>query len=93
MSDKKCPFCGEPRTRSSIPGDKFACGTLGPDINGEYSTGHVCDIHTFTKVIRELEARLAAAEAAARWLYTMAEEHPSLTAQSRWPWLSKEDTP
>lgn len=58
MTDDKCPFCGEPRCYESMAGIRFACGTLGPDINGEYSTGHVCDIHTWSRVLREKDAEI-----------------------------------
>lgn len=71
MSDPKCPFCGEPRTRQCTTYDVFRCGTEGPDINGEYDTGRICDMHTYQRLlnanaeeIASLTARLAAAEAA-----------------------------
>ena len=58
MSDRKCPFCGEPRLRNSGGEDLFTCGTRGPDINGEYDTGHTCDIHTWSRVLAEKEAEI-----------------------------------
>jgi hypothetical protein len=36
----------------------FRCGTEGPDINGEYSTGHPCDITCWSKVLREKDAEI-----------------------------------
>lgn len=67
MSELKCPFCGEPRLRFSCGVNRFACGTVGPYLNdgeGEYETGHTCDIHTYSRLFKEMEQRLAAAEAA-----------------------------
>ena len=61
MSESYCPFCGEPAVRTSVAGTRFRCGTEGPDINGEYSTGHTCDITTFCRRIAELEQQLAEA--------------------------------
>jgi hypothetical protein len=59
MSEDKCPFCGEPKVRESVCGISYSCGTLGPDINGEYSTGHTCDIHTWTRLLRKQDTELA----------------------------------
>lgn len=58
MNDDKCPFCSEPRIRSSLQGNLFRCGTLGPDINGEYWTGHTCDIHTYTRLLAAKDAEI-----------------------------------
>ena len=62
MSDVKCLFCGEPRVRECSTYDVFRCGTEGPDINGEYYTGHVCEIATYLRLLKEKDERLAAAE-------------------------------
>ena len=53
--EEACPFCNEPAIRQTIQGVAFRCGTLGPDINGEYSTGHVCDIATYNRLLAEKE--------------------------------------
>ena len=53
-----CPFCGEPVTRERYLGRhqqfccKYRCGTEGPDINGEYETGRVCDMHTYQRLLK-----------------------------------------
>lgn len=39
-----CPFCGE---RIAYEHNKFRCGTIGPDQNGEYETGLVCNKTAF----------------------------------------------
>ena len=58
MNNGKCPFCGEPRLRNSGGEDLFTCGTRGPDINGDYDTGHTCDIHTWSRVLAENDAEI-----------------------------------
>jgi ribosomal protein L37AE/L43A len=58
MTDHKCPFCGEPRIRYRENVSHYACGTVGPDENGKYETGHTCDIHNYSKVFREMDAKL-----------------------------------
>jgi hypothetical protein len=66
VSDDKCPFCGEPASRSfgaSIQ-RRFRCGTQGPDINGEYDIGHTCDITVWTRLFKEKEKRIAELEEA-----------------------------
>jgi hypothetical protein len=63
MSDDKCPFCGEPRVRQCATYDVFRCGTEGPDINGEYSTGRVCDMHMYQRLLKEQDADLTALRA------------------------------
>jgi len=57
MSEATCPFCGEPAVRRRIGGiTVFRCGTEGPDAAGEYRTGYICDIATFTREIERLKA-------------------------------------
>lgn len=51
MDNQKCPFCNEPCVRQSQQGNTFRCGTRGPDDNGEYATGHTCDITTYSRLI------------------------------------------
>ena len=60
MTDESvCPFCGEPVTRERYLGRhqqfccKYRCGTEGPDINGEYDTGRICDMHTYQRLLKE----------------------------------------
>lgn len=48
---EKCPFCGEPAVRQAVCGTRYRCGTIGPDINDEYSTGRACDIHVWGKLL------------------------------------------
>ena len=75
MSDRKCPFCGEPVVSTSIRFDRFRCGTEGPFFDGgkeKYRTGHVCDINMYQRLLAakdvEIErlrttlARIAAVE-------------------------------
>lgn len=67
MADNKCPFCGARRVRYLIQGNQWSCGTSGPDIDGEYKTGIVCDRDCFCNAlvksddkVKQLESQLAA---------------------------------
>lgn len=54
----KCPFCSEPSLRTTVRGTLFRCGTYGPDGDGQYSTGHTCDIHTWTRLLAARDAEI-----------------------------------
>lgn len=58
MNENQCPFCGEPRIREATGWNTFRCGTLGPDINGEYSIGHTCNITIWTRLLEEKDAEI-----------------------------------
>lgn len=54
----KCPFCNESAVRETVQGYVFRCGTIGPNIDDEYSTGHVCDITTYNRLLQEKDAEI-----------------------------------
>lgn len=58
MSENNCPFCGEPSIRHYVSGTTYRCGTHGPDINGEYATGHTCDIATYKRLLDARDAEI-----------------------------------
>lgn len=70
---KTCPFCGEPAVRTMV-GDihVFRCGTEGPDNDGNYDTGRVCDMHMYHRLLaakdREIKQLRADTAALVRWL-------------------------
>ena len=67
--EKECPFCSEPIVRTYVTSYRYRCGTMGPDINGDFQTGHTCDITTYNRLLAkkdaiatELEAKLQTAK-------------------------------
>ena len=58
MSDTNCPFCNEPRIRQSHLSDRYRCGTIGPDCNGEYETGRICDETCHLRLIQQQQAEI-----------------------------------
>jgi len=83
----KCPFCGEPAVRTMAGGMiAFRCGTDGPyvDSNGEatYSTGRVCDMHTYHRLLREKDAEIE----------RLTRELAVVNAQSEWRLKNAENT-
>ena len=58
MSFEKCPFCDEPQVRSTWTGCTFRCGTHGPDVNGEYATGHTCDVTCWSRLLKAKDAEI-----------------------------------
>lgn len=55
-----CPFCGARKVFGDSDGSsKFNCGTTGPDVNGEYDTGHCCDIHTYNRLLARKDEEIA----------------------------------
>ena len=102
MSDKGCPFCGEPATYASHTAVHFRCGTSGPDINGEYDVGHTCDITFWTRLLRDKDAEIRRltkereeARDAAMWLRIVLTNQTQgefmAGVYQRWPWLETPD--
>ena len=62
MRNVKCPFCGEPCIRHGIRNTNishvFRCGTIGPDENDEYQTGHTCDIMMYNRLLDEKDKEI-----------------------------------
>ena len=57
MNLPKCPFCSEPCVRQGIE-NVFRCGTIGPDENDEYQTGHTCDIMMYNRLLDEKDKEI-----------------------------------
>jgi len=92
---KTCPFCGAPTVRETVGGVVvFRCNTGGPDEAAVHSTGRPCDIITFTREVKRLEALVEDRTAAALWLRivltNMTQGEQMAGVYERWPWLNPE---
>ena len=85
----KCPFCGEPATRSHQTGTSYRCGTHGPNDDGKYATGHVCDIATYNRLLGKKDTEIERLTAMATMMADAFEDWEEPTHDGTREWCSR----